>query len=180
MNIVEPIRSKNDIRKIEKLLANKSQRDLLMFVMGTNSGLRISDILGLNVSDVKNKSHICIIEKKTGKRKQFPINPKLKLLIENFIKDRHEDEPLFLTKYNGRLDRIQAYRILNTVCKQVGINFKIGTHTLRKTFGYHHYQQFKDVAMLQKIFNHSTPSITLRYIGIEQDEIDESYNNFIL
>ena len=43
-----------------------------------------------------------------------------------------------------------------------------------------HYKKFKDVAMLQKIFNHSTPQITLRYIGIEQDQIDDSYNNFIL
>ena len=51
---------------------------------------------------------------------------------------------------------------------------------MRKTFGYHHYQKFKDVAMLQKIFNHSSPQITLRYIGIEQEQIEESYANFIL
>ena len=51
---------------------------------------------------------------------------------------------------------------------------------MRKTFGYHHYKQFKDVVILQKIFNHSSPQITLRYIGIEQDQIDYSYSNFIL
>ena len=45
---------------------------------------------------------------------------------------------------------------------------------------YHHYQKFKDVVLLQKIFNHSTPEVTLRYIGIEEDEIFESYENFIL
>ena len=56
----------------------------------------------------------------------------------------------------------------------------MGTHTLRKTFGYHYYKKFKDIAMLQKIFNHSNPAITLNYIGIEQDKIDESYKNFIL
>ena len=57
---------------------------------------------------------------------------------------------------------------------------KVGTHTMRKTFGYHHYKKFKDIAILQKIFNHSSPQVTLRYIGIEQDQIDESYTNFIL
>ena len=57
---------------------------------------------------------------------------------------------------------------------------KVGTHTLRKTFGYHHYQKFKDVAVLQKIFNHYSPQITMRYIGIDQDMIDDSYNNFVL
>ena len=69
---------------------------------------------------------------------------------------------------------------LNANTLKIGIDYKIGTHTLRKTFGYHHYKKFKDVALLQKIFNHSSPAITLRYIGIDQEEIDESYNNFIL
>lgn len=51
---------------------------------------------------------------------------------------------------------------------------------MRKTFGYFHYQQYHDIAMLQAILNHSSPSITLRYIGISQDEIDQSYSNFSL
>ena len=51
---------------------------------------------------------------------------------------------------------------------------------MRKTFGYHHYKQFKDAVILQKIFSHSTPQITLRYIGIEQDQIDYSYSDFII
>ena len=70
--------------------------------------------------------------------------------------------------------------IIREACKKAGLQERIGTHTMRKTFGYHHYQQFKDVVLLQKIFNHSSPQITLRYIGIEQDQIDYSYNNFIL
>ena len=78
------------------------------------------------------------------------------------------------------MDRFGAYYILKTACKAVNLKEKIGTHTMRKTFGYHHYKKFKDIAMLQKIFNHSSPAITLRYIGIEQDQIDESYANFIL
>ena len=56
----------------------------------------------------------------------------------------------------------------------------VGTHTMRKTFGYHHYQQFKDVAILQYILNHSSPSITLRYIGIEQDNIEATLQEFEL
>ena len=75
------------------------------------------------------------------------------------------------------ITRVQAYRILNDAAKTVGIE-EIGTHTLRKTFGYHMYQQTKDVAMLQQIFGHSAPSITLRYIGINHDMIDEAYDNF--
>ena len=180
MNIVEPIRSKKDLRKIEGILRKQGLRDLLMFTVGTNCGLRISDILNLDVSDVKGRSYINIIEKKTSKYKRFPINAKLKPLFENFTKNRALNEPLFLSMFGNRMERTQCYRIINAACKKAGIEYRVGTHTLRKTFGYHHYQKFKDVAVLQKIFNHYSPQVTLRYIGIDQDIIDESYNNFIL
>lgn len=180
MTTVEPIRKVENIRKLEKYLAKSSPRDLLLFTIGTNCGLRISDIVSLNVGDVRHKSHIQIIEKKTGKFKKFPVNSKLKPMLEEFTKGKHSNEALFTTIFKNRMDRFGAYYILRTACKAAGLQEKIGTHTMRKTFGYHHYKKFKDIAMLQKIFNHSNPTITLRYIGIEQDQIDASYNNFIL
>lgn len=180
MNIVEPIRKKKDLKRIENILKKQGLRDLLLFTIGTNCGLRISDILNLNVGDVKNKDYINIKEKKTGKYKRLPINSKLKPLFAKFTKGRNLDEPLFLSVFKNRMERTQCYRIVNDACKKAGIDYKIGTHTLRKTFGYHHYQKFKDVVILQKIFNHYSPQVTLRYIGIDQDMIDDSYNNFIL
>ncbi len=180
MNVVEPIRSKKDIKRIEIYLRKRNERNFLLFVMGINSGLRISDILALNVGDVKNRSYIKIVEKKTHKYKKFPINSKLKILLNHFVKNRNDDEPLFFTQRKNRLDRVQAYKILNEASLNVGLKYNIGTHSLRKTFGYHHYKKFKDIVILQKIFNHSSSEITLRYIGIDQDRIDESYKNFIL
>jgi len=180
MSTVEPIRDKSNIKKVENVLAKQSKRDLLLFVLGTNCGLRISDILALNVGDVRNKTHIQIIEQKTGKFKKIPINAKLLPMIEDFIKGRRDKEPLFLSHWKHRLDRVTAYYLIRNACEKAGLQERIGTHSMRKTFGYHHYQKFKDVVILQKIFNHSSPQITLRYIGIEQDQIDYSYNNFIL
>ena len=180
MNVVEPIRNKRDLRKIEAILRKQSLRDLLLFTVGTNCGLRISDILGLNVGDVRGKEYIDIVEQKTGKRKRFPINYKLKALFDKFTEGRSKDEPLFLSRFGNRMERTQCYRIINDACEKAGIDYKVGTHTLRKTFGYHFYQKFKDVAILQKIFNHSSPAITLIYIGINQDIIDRSYNSFVL
>lgn len=179
MSTVEPIRKLSDLKKIETIL-EQNRRNLLIFIMGINCGLRISDILALDVKDVRGKKFVQITEKKTGKFKKFPINSKLKPMLEEYTKEKNPDEPLFKTVFENRLDRFAAYHMIKNVCKKAGLEEKIGTHTLRKTFGYHHYKKFKDVAMLQKIFNHSSPSITLRYIGIEQDEIFESYNNFIL
>ena len=179
MNTVEPIRNKKTLNKIKEILS-ENQRDFLIFTVGTNCGLRISDILSLNVKDVKDKSYIEKTKKKTKKTKKIPVNETLKSLIEDFIKNRNENEPLFLSYLNNRMERTQCYRIINKACKKAGVNYKIGTHTLRKTFGYHHYKKFKDVAILQKIFNHSAPGITLRYLGIDQDTIDKSYKNFML
>ncbi|MGN1154122.1 MAG: tyrosine-type recombinase/integrase [Candidatus Gastranaerophilaceae bacterium] len=184
MNIVEPIRDKKDLYKVEKVLLNESGlfgiRNLLFFLFGTNCGLRISDILNLNVYNVKNRSYVELTEIKTGKKKKFPINDKLRPLIAEYTKNRNNNEPLFLSKNNNRLERTQCYRILNNACKKAGIDYKVGTHTLRKTFGYHHYKKYKDIAILQKIFNHSSPQVTLIYIGINQDILDDSYRNFIL
>jgi len=185
-NLVEPIKSKKDIEAIEKYLAKHSLRNQLIWVFGTNTGLRISDILGLNIEDVKNKQYVEVIEKKTKKYKRFPLNNKLKNLIKEYLIERKktysitEDEPLFVGKKHCRLDRSQVYRFINDVCKELNISVNVGTHTMRKSFGYHHYKQNNDVALLQKIFNHSSPSITMRYIGIAQEELDESYINFEL
>lgn len=186
-NLVEPIKSKEQLRKVEEYLACKSRRNHLIFIFGLNSGLRVSDILGLNVEDVKNKNYVEIKEKKTGKYKRFPLNKKLQKLIKEYLPYREklyvigEGNPLFLGKKHKRLDRSQVYRFLNKACADVGIKYiNIGTHTMRKSFGFHFYKQYNDVALLQKILNHSSPAITLRYIGIAQEEIDKSYKNFEL
>ena len=179
MSTVEPIRKLKDLRKVENALSEK-MRDLLFFTVGTNCGLRISDILSLNVGDVKGKKYIYLREKKTGKAKKLPINSKLERMFAKFTKNRQSDEPLFMTKFENRLSRVTAYYTIREACKRANLEENFGTHTMRKTFGYHHYKKYKDVAMLQKIFNHSSPAMTLRYIGIEQEEINKSYKDFIL
>ena len=74
----------------------------------------------------------------------------------------------------------QAYRQLNKAAEMTDITEGIGTHTMRKTFGYWFYKQTKDVAKSQAILNHSHPQITLTYIGITEEEIEDSLNQFVL
>lgn len=83
----------------------------MLFTIGTNCGLRISDIVAINVGDVKNKIHIQITEKKTGKYKKFYINAKLKPMLENFNKDKFSNEPLFTTIFNNRTNKFGAYYV---------------------------------------------------------------------
>lgn len=180
MKVVEPIRELSDINRIKNKLSNQP-RNLLLFAFGINTGLRISDILKLKVKDVKNKKHIIICEQKTHKVKKILIMNELRIVIANYIKDKKNDMYLFKTRYkNAPISRIQAYRILNAACKTENIKENVGTHTLRKTFGYHFYKKTKDIALLQNILNHSSPKITLRYIGINQDIIDDSLKDFYL
>jgi len=178
MNLVQPIRDKEKIAEIKEVLKRQSIRDWFMFVAGINTGLRISDLLSLKVKDVRNKTHITIKERKTEKTKRFKILYPLQEAIEYYTKDMDEDNWLFPSRKGDKpITRVQAHRILSKVADSVGLQ-EIGCHTLRKTFGYHFYQQKKDVALLQEIFNHSAPSITLRYIGINQDVIDSALDDF--
>jgi len=180
MKEVQPIRDVNKIDEIKEVLKQRSMRDWFLFVMGINTGLRISDLLKLKVDDVRHRTHITLKEQKTGKEKRFRINPNLQETINEYTKRMNDVDYLFPSQKTGNpILRIQAYKILNNAAEQVGLS-EIGTHTLRKTFGYHFYQKTKDVAMLQEIFNHSAPSVTLRYIGINQDILDRAIDDFSL
>ena len=121
------------------------------------------------------------MKKKTKKIKKFPLCNVLYTEMEKYTRHMTQGEFLFCSRNgtNKPITTLQAYRIIVEAGEHIGLK-NIGTHTMRKTFGYHHYKQYKDVALLQTIFNHSSPSITLRYIGISQDEIDTSYKNFSL
>ena len=179
MKKVDPIRDIEKVKKMKSILKRQNFRDYLLFYLGINSGLRISDLLKLQVKDVKDKTSIRLVEQKTGKNKKIKMNHQLKNAIDDYITGLDDQEYLFQSRKgdNKPISRVQAYRVLKKAAKELGLEH-IGTHTLRKTFGYHHYKQNKDVALLQRIFNHDSPSTTLEYIGISQEEIDNSYNDF--
>lgn len=182
MQGVEPIRDPGKLECIRGwLLKNGHYRDYLLFVLGTNTGLRVSDLLSLKVKDVKD-GYIRLREKKTKKNRKHSMSPQLFAQVKEYIHGKDDDDYLFpsLRNPNRPLDRHQAYRIINRAARACGVKDRIGTHTLRKTFGYHFYRRYGDVAILQEIFNHSSPSITLRYIGVKQDEIDEKTRDFFI
>ena len=140
MKIVQPIRDKNKIKEMKIELKKKGTRDYLLFVTGINTGLRISDIIKLKVLDVLDddrtvKSHISIIEEKTKKRKKFKINDTLSREFAEYCKNLKMTDYLFSSRKgkNKHITRIQAYRILNEVALNIGLE-EIGTHTLRKSF----------------------------------------------
>jgi integrase len=180
MKIVQPIRDKDKIEELKAILRRQSGRNYFLFAFGINTGLRISDILPLKVKDVRDRGYVILIEQKTKKIKRFKINYDLKQIIDEYIIGLKDDELLFPSGRTGLpISRIHAYRILNEAATLVGLE-EIGTHTLRKTFGYHFYQKTRDTALLQELFNHATPAVTLRYIGVNQDNMDKAMEDFSL
>lgn len=191
MKIVQPIRDTDQIDMMKDYLKNWNPRNFLLLLFGLNTGLRVSDILALKVKDVLDKDHIDIIEQKTDKAKYFPINRTLRREIEKYVKeqDLKSWDYLFTSRKKSKepgkegqkqpIGRTQAWKILNQAAKEFGIHH-IGTHSMRKSFGYHMYQKTHDIGMLMEMFNHSSPDITLRYIGINQERIDNAVADFSL
>src|SRR4051794_17306320 len=181
---VQPIRSKVQIEDMKWALKRHcSERDYILFLIGINTGLRVSDILNL-----KKES---IIKLKSNKRKEFQIREgktkKARMInITSIFNEvftyasELDSEWLFPSRKGDKpISKIQAYRQLQKAGDFAGIE-SIGTHTMRKTFGYWFYKQTGNVAMLQEILNHSHPKITLTYIGINKEETDNELDMFSL
>lgn len=179
---VEPIRDKAKIKQMYQLLKGRDEKYALLFKFGLNTGLRISDIIPLKVKDIMNArmqfyDHLIIKEKKTGKEKKIKINDTLKKLIMEYIKNTGAsyESYLFPSKKGGHIGRVQAYRVLKECADLLGVQ-NFGTHSLRKTWGYWTYKlSLYNIGLIMDTFNHSSQSITLRYIGVNQDQKDDLY-----
>lgn len=177
---VQPIRSKEQLEDMKwSLKRHCSERDYIMFLIGINTGLRVGDLLKLKTNDVKRKKRIVIQEGKTKKPRTIQLD-KIYDEVQAYA-NTVTSEWLFPSRKGDKpITTTQAYRQLNKAAEMADTTEGIGTHTMRKTFGYWFYKQYKDVAKLQAILNHSHPQITLTYIGITEEEIEDSLNQFVL
>lgn len=178
---VEGIKDKKVLKDVLNELnkGKNAKRNILIFKLGITTGLRISDIIKIKIEDVKGKTEFELIEQKTNKKRKVYLHQVLTELTEylnildidgNWLFPNYWDSSKHITSN-------QYYKLLQKVAKELEIDY-LGTHSMRKTFGYWYYKEYKDVATLMTIFNHSSPSITLKYIGITDEEIKNSLKNF--
>jgi integrase len=187
MNFVEPIRDRKKLAQIKNLLRGQGRyRDLLLFVVGINTALRISDLLQLCVEHFLNerkqiKKRFWIKEQKRGKRHEIVINNSIREMLEEYlvaypgIAGDPANYMFFNTRANTYLDPIkrgQAWKFVKSICKDVGLNGNYGTHSLRKTWGYHARMQGVDLALIMHKLNHESIAYTKRYLGITDDELE--------
>jgi integrase len=176
---VQPIRRESDIKSIKQYLKN-DYRDLLLFTMGINNGLRISDLLKLKVGQVRTLrtgEYLVIREQKTGKDNVLMINKAVKSTLEAFLKDTKpsDEEYLFKSKKgnNQPLKREAVHRKIKGWGRLFKIKENIGSHSLRKTWGYMQRTKYGvGFEILCKRFSHSSPAVTMRYLGIEDKEVN--------
>ncbi|MCX4268045.1 MAG: tyrosine-type recombinase/integrase [Lachnospiraceae bacterium] len=191
MSTTQPIKSKDALNQFKNyyLLQKPQPRNYTLIILGLNTALRISDILTLKWNDIYDdhtktmKKHLEVIEQKTGKSRTIALNRSICTTLKNYLSYSFQEKPyekeqyLFLSQKgkNEPISRSQAYRIICTAAKASGLDQHISCHSLRKTFGYHAWKQGTPPALLMDLYNHSSYSITKRYLSIEQDERDEVY-----
>lgn len=177
---VEPIRSLADIQKIK---SNLGLRDTCLFTLGINSAFRASDLLSIQIKHVKYLQageSFELKEKKTQKHRRVTVNQTCIDSIRNYLHLREhlsDSEPLFVGQ-RGKLTVCTLNRMVKSWCLRAGLKGNFGSHTLRKTWGYHQRVTFNsDVPTLMIAFNHSSQKQTLDYLGVQSDEIKSLYMN---
>lgn len=179
---VQPITDPKNIKRIKKLLTDKP-RDLLLFTMGINSGLRVQDLLALRIETVENAAvgdRITIKEKKTGKQNVLIVNQAIKEALDNYLafhKDRVPHEYLFKSRkyYNEPLTTYAVTHYVQKWCDEINLKGNFGAHTLRKTWCYQARKQFGvPWEILAARMNHSNAAVTRRYMGVQAEEVEET------
>ncbi len=177
---VEPIRQIRDIKSIKKLLAD-SPRNLCLFTLGINTNLRASDLLRITARQVRHCEpghEITVKEKKTGKQRRITLNKMAVTSIRNLLTDSAlpDDSPLFFSQRGEVLTVPSVNRLVKSWCRAINLKGNFGSHTLRKTFGYHQRVQLNtSIPELMVMFNHSNQKQTLDYLCIQPDEIRNAY-----
>ena len=179
---VEPIKKLKDIETIKKLLSD-NKRDYCLFTVGINTNLRASDLCRITAGQVrglKSMDSIEIKEKKTSKMKRISFNKECVRAIERLLASREykDTDPLFFGQ-RGPIKPTTIHKYVKAWCsKAINLKGNYGSHTLRKTWGYHQRVTFSaGIPELMVAFNHSTQRQTLDYLCVQPEEVRSLYAN---
>lgn len=179
---VEPIRKKKDINLIRKLLSDKPL-DLALFTVGINTNLRASDLLRIERKQVIDKTpgdSIELKEQKTGKIRRVTLNRSSVEAINDLLASKDFKTGFVFEGQRGVLTVPSVHQKVKQWCKDINLEGNYGSHSLRKTWGYHQRVMFgTDLPRLMVCFNHSSQKQTLDYLCIQPEEIKNVYENEI-
>lgn len=193
---VYAIKNPKDLQRMaDWLMLHEDSKYLLGFTLGINLGLRANELLGLRVGDVFNpdgsiryveddvtdtSDKITVYQSKTDKKRRLFLNSACVTALRQLMPDasgRDAHAFLFPSREGGHIEVDTFRKVLKKAAAACGVRCNIGTHSMRKTFGYFHYMKNHDVVFLQRLFGHSSALITMRYIGIAEEEEKASYHS---
>ena len=192
MNKAQPIKNPKQLEDFKNYYwrVESNPRNHMFLTMGLKTALRVSDLLNLQWQDVFDfstftyREHVFLIEQKTQKKSYIYLNERILSTLQWYW-DTYEISPrpttyLFSNADGAALSRVSAYRIVRHAAEMCHIDGVISPHSLRKTFGYHAWNQGVSPVMLMDIYQHSSFEITKRYLGIEQDERDDVFRKIMI
>ena len=182
MNTVEAVKTKEDIERVEELL-RKHGGDIYgdLWRVGVNLALRISDLLTVKYDDIKN-SHLKVTEGKTGKGRELRINNTAQRLIDARRQRHPEHDYLFQVDSNRAKNKPVSRETVARKFKEIGeiVGVQLGTHSMRKSRGWAMWSDGVPVEKIAMVLNHATPAVTMRYLGITQEEVLQTYDDYEL
>lgn len=183
MNIVEAVKTEGEAETISRKLTKNARGNSLyadIWRFGVNTALRISDLLSLSFDDVAGDK-LVIKESKTGKTRYIDLNSSAKTIIERRRKAQPDHTFLFQVVSNRAKNKPVSRVAVATAFKAVGdeLSIQLGTHSMRKTRGWLMYNGGVSIEKICKVLNHSSPAVTMAYIGITQAEVDATYHEFV-
>ena len=197
--LVMPIKKVEDVERCKEFLKKRVEeaperykksyaKDLLLFKIGINVGMRVNDLLSIEWKDIfkpgtkKFNEYFTPKEQKTKKVRQIFINKSFRAAVKEYLKyvpDSKLEGYVFTNRQGNRLSDASVDKMLKLLEKELNLE-NLSTHSLRKTFAYHLYMQTNDISLIQEILQHSSVAVTRRYLGLTQEVKKKAYNELNL
>jgi integrase len=188
MKEVDAIKNREDILKVGDLLEKHYSTQLKhLWAFGVNVALRISDLLSIELRDIT-KANGCyrlrLKEGKTGKRANIKLNENAVAIYKEIKASNPDSIYLFQSVGSKAVKAVKPLgrSFVSAAFKEVGdmLELHIGTHSMRKTRGFHLYKVSNDIGKVMTLLRHNSEAATLRYIGITQESIDQDFDDLLL
>ncbi|MDC0003487.1 tyrosine-type recombinase/integrase [Porticoccaceae bacterium] len=181
---VNPITELSAIKRIKQQLANKP-RDLCLFTLGINTAYRANELVSIKVGQVdylKTQDRLDLKQSKNKKYRSITLNATAIEAIQNWLEvhpDVRPDAPLFISaKTKLAINSVTVTSMVKAWCSKAGLRGNFGSHTLRKTWGYHQRKTFhRPIVLLTQAYGHSSEAQTLAYLCIQREEIEALYSS---
>ncbi len=186
---VEPIRDRRAIARIKKNLRRHNLRDFCLFTLGINTAYRGCELLSLTVGQVahlRRRDVLAVKQSKNRKYRSVTMNGVAVEVIKAWLADHPArdtpDAPLFLSQRSDTGIGVSALNhMVKRWCAEAGLKGNYGSHTLRKTWGYHQRKVAKTpIPLLMIAFGHSTQAQTLAYLCIQEAEVRDLFTGLEL